>query len=148
MPRVTGLGHVGIYVDDLDAMAEFYSSFLGMTVSDRSDEEGIVFLSARPTEEHHELVLFKDAARRTEMQQVSFTVGSLDDLRTFYAQIKERAYPVDRVVSHGNAIGCYFRDPEGNQIEVYWPTGRVWPQPYLKDIDLELEEAELLALLP
>lgn len=148
MPRVTGLGHVGIYVEDLSLMAEFYSGFLGMTISDRSEEDGIVFLSARPEEEHHELVLFKDPTRHSDVQQVSFTVESLADLRAFYAQIKANGAPVDMVVSHGNALGCYFFDPEGNRIEVYWRTGRAWPQPYLQRIDLELGEDELLALLP
>jgi len=148
MPRVTGLGHVGIYVEDLAKMAEFYSGFLGMTISDRSEEDGIVFLSARPEDEHHELVLFKDPTRHSDAQQVSFTVGSLADLRAFHAQIKANGYPVDMVVSHGNAIGCYFSDPEGNRIEVYWKTGIAWPQPYLKGIDLDLQEDELLALLP
>src|SRR5580693_7727212 len=110
MPIVTGLGHVGLFVEDPEVMVEFYSNFLGMTVSDR-DGDRIVFLSARPDQEHHELVLSKDPAQHSELQQLSFTVGSLADLREFHAQIKERGYPIDRVVSHGNAFGCYFRDP-------------------------------------
>jgi catechol 2,3-dioxygenase-like lactoylglutathione lyase family enzyme len=148
MPSVTGLGHVGLFVKDPDVMVEFYSTFLGMTVSDRGEDDRIIFLSARPEQEHHELVLAKDPSRRTELQQLSFTVGSLADLREFHAQIKVRGYPIDRVVSHGNAFGCYFRDPEGNQVEVYWPTGKIWPQPYGENIDLERSEEELLSLLP
>jgi catechol 2,3-dioxygenase-like lactoylglutathione lyase family enzyme len=147
MPSVTGLGHVGLFVKDPDVMVEFYSTFLGMTVSDRGEDDRIVFLSARPDQEHHELVLSKDPSRRTELQQLSFTVGSLADLREFHAQIKARGYPIDRVVSHGNAFGCYFRDPEGNQVEVYWPTGKIWPQPYGENIDLERPEEELLSIL-
>jgi catechol-2,3-dioxygenase len=147
MPRVTGLGHIGLFVQDPATMVEFYHDFLGMEVTDRGDGDWIVFLSARPREEHHELALMKAADRRSEVQQVSFTVGSLADLRAFYQQIKERGYPVDRVVNHGIAFGCYFRDPEGNRIEVYWPTGRDYPQPHSDPIDLALSEPELLALL-
>jgi catechol-2,3-dioxygenase len=146
MPQVTGLGHVGIYVKDLDLMIDFYSNFLGMTLTDRGDDR-IAFLSTQPDHEHHELALAKDETRHTDAQQISFTVGSIADLRTFYAQIEERGYPVDRVVSHGNAFGCYFRDPENNQIEVYWHTGKDWPQPYGEPIDLRRSEDELLALL-
>jgi catechol-2,3-dioxygenase len=51
------------------------------------------------------------------------------------------------VVSHGNAFGCYFRDPEGNRIEVYWKTGRDWPQPCADPIDLDQTEEQLLALI-
>jgi catechol-2,3-dioxygenase len=147
MPIVTGLGHVGIYVKDPEPMIEFYSTFLGMTVSDRAEGDDIVFLSTRPEEEHHELVLMRDEARHSDAQQISFTVDSLADLRTFYAQINERGYLIDRVVSHGNAFGCYFFDPEGNRVEVYWHTGKQWPQPYGESIDLGLPEEDLLAIL-
>jgi len=30
---------------------------------------------------------------------------------------------------------------------VYWPTGKIWPQPYGEHIDLERSEEELLAIL-
>ncbi len=147
MPKVTGLGHVGLYVKDPTRLADFYASFLGLTITDRADDDRIVFLSARPEVEHHELALARSADQQSNPQQISFTVGSLADLRAFYAQIQERGYPLDRVVSHGNAFGCYFRDPEGNRIEIYWPTGKQWPQPYGEPIDLGRSEEELLALL-
>jgi catechol-2,3-dioxygenase len=51
------------------------------------------------------------------------------------------------VVNHGNAIGCYFRDPEENVVEVYWHTGRDWPQPYADPIDLSRSEEELLDIV-
>jgi len=147
MPKVTGLGHVGLFVQDPRKMMDFYAQFLGMTVTDQGKDDFIVFLSARPEQEHHELALLKAPERKTEVQQVSFTVGSLADLRAFYQQIKERGYPVDRVVNHGIAFGCYFRDPEDNRIEVYWSTGKDYPQPHGDPIDLEQSEAELIALL-
>ena len=31
--KVTGLGHVGIYVHDLELMKEFYGTFMGMTLT-------------------------------------------------------------------------------------------------------------------
>ncbi len=147
MPRVTGLGHVGLFVQDPEKMIDFYSNFLGMQVTDRGADDWIVFLSARPQQEHHELALMKAPDRKSEVQQISFTVGSLADLRTFWQQINARGYPVDRVVNHGIAFGCYFRDPEGNRVEVYWPTGKDYPQPHGDPIDLGQSEAELLALL-
>jgi len=147
MPQVTGLGHIGLFVHDPAAMVAFYADFLGMEVTDRGEDDRIVFLSARPTEEHHELVLIRDPSRRSDVQQVSFRVATLEDLRGFYREIVERQYPVDMVVSHGNAFGCYFRDPEGNAVEVYWPTGIAWPQPHADPIDLSRPAAELLATL-
>ena len=54
---ITGLGHTGFWVDDLETMRDFYEHLLGLTVTDEDDELGIVFFSARPDLEHHEFVL-------------------------------------------------------------------------------------------
>ena len=54
---ISGLGHVGIHVQDLEASRKFYSELLGLTVTDESPELGMVFLSAQPEVEHHELLL-------------------------------------------------------------------------------------------
>jgi catechol-2,3-dioxygenase len=48
------------------------------------------------------------------------------------------------IVSHGNAVGLYFRDPEGNRCEVYWPTGLKARQPYLEMVDLDEDVDEIL----
>jgi catechol-2,3-dioxygenase len=147
MPKVTGLGHVGIYIRDPQLMIDFYSGFLGMSVTDRGPDDRIVFLSANPAIEHHEFAMVQSAEHKTDPQQISFTVASLADLKAFYAAILERGYPVEMVVNHGNAIGCYFRDPEENVVEVYWHTGKDWPQPYGDPIDLSKSEAELLDIV-
>src|SRR5262249_57565278 len=93
MPRVTGLGHVGLFVRDPATMVDFYENFLGMQVTDRGENDRIVFLSARPEVEHHELALAHAPDRTTEVQQVSFTVGSLAALRTFYNPANNPASP-------------------------------------------------------
>jgi catechol-2,3-dioxygenase len=41
----------------------------------------------------------------------------------------------------------YFRDPEGNRIEVYWPTGKDYPQPHGDPIDLEASDEALIGVL-
>jgi len=147
MPKVTGLGHVGIYVRDPQLMIEFYSGFLGMSVTDRGADDWIVFLSANPAVEHHEFAMVRSEDHKSEPQQISFTVASLADLKNFHAEILDRGFPVEMVVNHGNAIGCYFRDPEGNVVEVYWHTGKDWPQPYADPIDLSQSEEELLGIV-
>jgi catechol-2,3-dioxygenase len=147
MPRVTGLGHVGLYVEDVDKMVDFYSKFLGLKVSDQASDGRITFLSAHPETEHHELALARSTEMKTNAQQISFTVGSLADLKEFYRQIKASDMTIDRVINHGNAFGCYFRDPENNRVEVYWHTGIDYPQPHGDPIDLDLSEAELMNIV-
>jgi len=87
MPQITGLGHVGLYCEDLGKMRDFYSRVLGLTISDEDLDRGICFLSADPQAEHHELALAraKEPGQKTQnVQQVSFKVKGLDDVRAFY----------------------------------------------------------------
>ena len=46
MPQITGLGHVGLYCEDLGKMRDFYARVLGLTISDEDLERGICFLRA------------------------------------------------------------------------------------------------------
>ena len=148
MARVTSLGHVGISVQDMDKMLDFYTRILGLTVTDGGGPRGRgVFMSAHPETEHHEFVLGVAPDRKANAQQISFTVGSLDDLRELYHAIRGYGCPIDRIVNHGIAFGCYFRDPEDNRIEIYWSTGIDYPQPYGDPIDLEQSNEELMHTL-
>jgi catechol 2,3-dioxygenase-like lactoylglutathione lyase family enzyme len=148
MPHVTGLGHVGLYCNDLARMREFYAGVLGLTISDEDLERGICFLSAAPEAEHHELALVraKDPAQKTRnVQQVSFKVGSLDDVRTFFHRLRDAGMKIDRTVTHGIACSVYFYDPEDNRIELYYTTPYKVRQPLGEPIDLDRPDADLLA---
>ncbi len=140
MPSIARLGHVGIHCNDLEKMKDFYENVLGLIETDRDDEIGMVFLSARPDDEHHEFLLCggRTAPAGTLMlQQVSFRCNALEDIVDYYKRFKERQVPFDMIVTHGNAVAIYFYDPEGNRCEVYWNTGLKARQPFLEKIDLE-----------
>ena len=49
--------------------------------------------------------------------------------------------------NHGVSFAFYFDDPDGNMIEVYWPTGLPVRQPYVDPIDLAQDDEILLAQL-
>lgn len=146
MAKVTGLGHFGIYVKDLPKMLDFYTNVLGLTVTDQM-EEGGAFLSARPEEEHHEIALVQSIDQKTDAGQISFPVETLSDLRTLYHQVLDYGCQFDRIVNHGIAFGAYFRDPEGNRTEIYWPTGIDYPQPNADPIDLDWSDERLMTVL-
>jgi catechol-2,3-dioxygenase len=148
MPQISGLGHVGLYCNDLGTMRDFYARVLGLTISDEDLERGICFLSAAPDAEHHELALVraKDAAQKTHnVQQVSFKVTSLDDVRAFYHRLLAADVQIDRTVTHGIACSVYFYDPEDNRIELYYTTPYKIRQPLGEPIDLDRPDSELLA---
>jgi catechol 2,3-dioxygenase-like lactoylglutathione lyase family enzyme len=149
MSQITGLGHVGIYADDLMRQRDFYTRVLGLTIADEDLEgRGMVFLSTDPVAEHHEFVLMKGRVTSDDaqvIQQISFKVSSIDDMREFKARLEAEDLQIERIVSHGNAFGMYFFDPEGNRLEVYDKTGYPVPQPHGDPLDLEKTDAELLA---
>jgi catechol 2,3-dioxygenase-like lactoylglutathione lyase family enzyme len=148
MPRIAQLGHVGIYCSDLARQTDFYSRVLGLTITDRDDDRGLVFLSARPEEEDHEVLL---AAGRNVgpdaqvIQQVSFRCSSLADVREFHERFLAEGIEIDVVVSHGVAVGVYFYDPEGNRTEVYYATGIHAPQPHVIGVDVTQDDDTVLA---
>ena len=145
---IVELGHTGLWVDDLAAMRDFYTRVLGLTVTDEDPGAGMVFLSSRPDVEHHEMVL---AVGRTappgtrQTHQISWRVDSLASLLDFKRRFDAEGVPLQQVVTHGNAFGIYFFDPEGNRGEVYWPTGDDVRQPFRKTIDLDQDPDGIFA---
>jgi catechol-2,3-dioxygenase len=148
MAQTTGLGHVGIYAQDLMKMRDFYTRVIGLQVADEDlDGRGMCFLSADPVSEHHEFVLMKGRNTPEEMQlvqQISFKVPTIQDLREYKEKIEEEELKIDRIVSHGNAFGIYFFDPENNRVELYYRTGFPVPQPHGDPLDLSRSDEELI----
>lgn len=145
---ITGLGHTGFWVDDLAVMRDFYSRVMGLTVTDEDDELGIVFFSSRPEEEHHEFVIQtgRTAPAGTKLpHQLSWRVDSLETILDFHRRFRAEGVEVQQEVTHGNAIGIYFFDPEGNRNEVYLRVERDVRQPFRKSLNLDLEPAEIWA---
>jgi catechol-2,3-dioxygenase len=143
--EMIALCHVGMHAKNPAALAEFYRDVMGMQVvggSDASHPLGLTaFLSGRPNEESHEIAMFANP----QFAHYAFKVASLGTLRRFHQKITERGIPVIFQYCHGVSLAFYFQDPEGNMIEVYWPTGLHCPQPQADPIDLTCSETDLLA---
>jgi len=145
------LTHVGIYVRDIGKMEKFYTEVLGLMVTDkgpspRAADVHLTFMSADP-QTHHQVVLVTgrpEEARFSTVNQMSFTVGSLSELR----QVRDRALAQGatgmRVTTHGNAWSVYFSDPEGNTLEAYLDSPFHVPQPHGAPFDLDKSDDEIL----
>ncbi len=145
---IVELGHTGFWVDDLEGMRDFYTRVMGLTVTDEDEELGIVFLSARPEQEHHEFVLQRGrtAAKGAKLtHQVSWRVDTLETVLDFHRRFRAEGVEVQQEVTHGNAIGIYFFDPEGNRNEVYLRVDRDVRQPFRKGLDLDAAPEDIWA---
>ena len=144
------LSHCGIYVKDVEKQVEFYTRVLGLIVSDRgvSNRMGneLAFLTAG-TDHHHQVVFISGRSPQgsTTVNQLSFKVAGLDQLKAMHQRAREAGVSDIRQVNHGNAFSFYFSDPEGNGIEVYMDTPWYVPQPHGVPIDLTLPSGQIMA---
>jgi len=142
-----GVRHVGLHAKDPAATALFYRDVMGMEIVGSGSAEhplgAHAFLSSRPDEEHHEVALFANP----DFRHVAFKVERLADLQSFYEQVCNRNVPVKIALDNGISFAFYFDDPDGNMIEIYWPTGISGRLPISEPLDLKQTEEALYARL-
>ena len=142
MSAPVAFSHLGINVHDVDRMEDFYTRVLGLLVSDRgtlANGPTLVFLSRDP-DEHHQLVLVTGRPAETGynvVNQISFKLPSLADLKTMHARVRDAGVKEFRIVTHGNAWSIYFADPEGNRVELFVDTPWHTPQPFAEPFDID-----------
>jgi len=144
MPKVSRLGHFGLRVKDLEKARSFYRDILGLHLTTESKADKCLFLSSRPEEEHHELLISERPEEKRIISQISFRVDTLEELKEFYGFLREKKIPIDRIRTHGHSISIYLHDPEGNVIELYWPTGLDVQGPIGRPVDLSRSREEIL----
>lgn len=120
------LGHVGIYVKDLERSKKFYTEVVGLKVSDEFPGKA-VFMHC--SSDHHDTVLFqlpqekleRSQNERVEVQQISYEVDRLDDLRQKFAELKAQGIEVIGPQQRGPGMDktIDFPDPDGNTIQFY-----------------------------
>jgi len=119
------IAHIVLKVRDRERAKKFYTEILGMQVMKDVPEIKAVFLSFNG-QDHHEVALFEvgQQAEAAKMNQVgllhfAFRLRSEEELRAAYKELKEKGVPVTFTVNHGVTKSVYFRDPDGNELEVY-----------------------------
>ena len=100
-------------------------------------------MSANPGS-HHQLVLFEGEKRLSNVQQMSFKVNSLAELRAMRDRLVAAGASPITPIDHGNAWSVYSSDPDGNGIEVYLDSPWQVAQPHGRPLDLSLSDAEII----
>jgi catechol 2,3-dioxygenase-like lactoylglutathione lyase family enzyme len=150
MPTIRGLSHVVLYVKDLDKMVAFYRDVLGL-VKYRENAGRMVFLTADPNTEDHELALTKGREGNAKIvAHIAWRVDTPADVKAYYDRFKALGVPIDHCVSHayeemGNTVSCYFLDPEGNRLEIYALVAERDDKRINRPLDLEKSVGEIVA---
>jgi catechol 2,3-dioxygenase len=129
MLRPKKVGHVVLKARDLDRLEEFYTQVLGFEVVTRLRRPRGVFFSLG--EQHHDLAVLEvppDAApvqdKQVGLHHLALQVEDFSALKTFYQALKQRQAEITGTIDHGITKSVYFRDPEGNQFELYCDEGK------------------------
>ncbi|MBM4440349.1 MAG: VOC family protein [Candidatus Rokubacteria bacterium] len=125
------IGHVVLNVTDLEAAERFYTEVLGLQVSDRYPPAmvpgGMLFM--RVNTDHHGVALVGGVSAQdtSTLNHFAFEVGSPDEV--FRARAWLRTHGVPIVFEGRRRAGCQlaveFRDPDGNNLEIYWGIDQV-----------------------
>lgn len=141
--RVRELGHLVLYVGDLDRSLAFYRDILGWPVLSLPERYRAAGFRAGNT--HHDLLLIEvgphaqpvPAGRRLGMYHFGVKVGdSDDDLQALLDRLQARPDLVTIVgaVDGGFVHSLYVRDPDGYEVELYIDVpGYDWNDPNLFD---------------
>ena len=129
--EIKELGHIVLYVHDVDRSAAFYGDVLGWKRL-QSAETGLLgrtpvalFSSGRT---HHELLLIEvgpDApgpltGRHAGLYHFGLKVGDSDDgLRAALARVEAAGSEVTGASDHTVTHSVYIRDPDGNEVELF-----------------------------
>ena len=129
--EIKELGHLVLYVHDIERSAAFYRDVLGWKQLRTSEDSPLgrvpvaLFSSGRT---HHELLLIEvgeDAqplprGRHVGLYHFGLKVGDTDDeLREAIGRCREAGVHVVGMSDHTVTHSLYITDPDGNEIELY-----------------------------
>src|SRR3954469_23057495 len=129
--QVRELGHLVLYVRNLERSARFYREVLGWRSLQDPDDVlpfPAVAFSAPSGRTHHELLLIEvgeDAApmpagRRLGLYHFGLKVGDSDDeLREALSSLRANGVTVLGASDHTVTHSLYIADPDGNEIELF-----------------------------
>jgi catechol-2,3-dioxygenase len=132
--EVRELGHIVLYVRDVQRSAAFYRDVLGWRqIAPDPDGGGplavpIAAFSAPGGRTHHELLLIEvgsqaadqPTGRRVGLYHFGLKIGdSDDDLRAAVDRLEETGTPILGASDHTATHSLYIADPDGNEIELY-----------------------------
>ena len=132
--KLNKIGHLALYVQDLERSAKFYTNVLGFQVSDVYPENagllagGAVFV--RLNADHHGIALFKATKENRPgggLHHIAFEVSSLDEVLRVREHLRKHDVKIhfEGRRRAGVQLAVEFQDPDGHNLEIYWGIDQV-----------------------
>ncbi|MGA7987990.1 MAG: VOC family protein [Candidatus Dormiibacterota bacterium] len=128
--EIKELGHIVLYVHNIERSAAFYGEILGWkqlkSADDRLGRMPVALFSSGRT--HHELLLIEVGENAQDLPQgrhvglyhFGLKVGDSDDeLRAAIRRCEESGVRIVGMSDHTVTHSLYIMDPDGNEIELY-----------------------------
>ncbi len=124
------LGHVVLFVSDLERSANFYRDTLGFRELQRL--RGAVVFSGGRT--HHELLLIEVGGVPQDrhhpepgLYHIGFKIGDThEDLVRAYHELEAKGVTIVGTADHTVTHSLYILDPDGNELELYADVSDIW----------------------
>lgn len=121
-PRHSGMRHLALRVDDLEAMEHFYVELLGMEVEWRPDENSVYLSSGNDNLALHRAAERLAESRQQSLDHLGFIIPRMDEVDQWYAFLQ--AHQVEMKNSpkthRDGARSFYCYDPDGNTVQIIY----------------------------
>lgn len=153
LPPDTRVGHIHLKVSDLDRAIAFYGDVLGFDLMQRYGDQA-AFLGAGGYHHHIGLNTWHSKGagpapeRAAGMYHVAFLFPDRASLGAALQRVLDHGTPLDGAADHGVSEAVYFRDPDGNGIELYRDRPRAdWPRDAAGGLAMVNDPLDVAALL-
>lgn len=128
--EIKELGHVVLYVTDINRMADFYRDTLGFHEIER--QGGIALFSSGRT--HHEMLLIEIGgvpegrhAPRPGLYHIGFKIGDgKEAVQVAARELAAKGVHILGATDHSVTHSLYIADPDGNELELYADVSDDW----------------------
>lgn len=128
--KIHELGHVVLYVSNINRSADFYRETLGFNEIYRAPHMAL-FSSGRT---HHELLLIEvggdppgPPTHTPGLYHIGFKIGnSTEELREAYRELIDKGVPIVGAGDHHVTHSVYILDPDNNELELYADVNDEW----------------------